>query len=148
MRNPVEVIPEAAQPIQALYGAVFKSGVPPKTIALIHLRISQINGCAPCVDGGAKHAKKDGETDERLFAIPVWREAPYYTGAERAALELAEAATRLSDRPDAVPDRVWDAATRHFDESGMAGLLLAIAVTNVFNRLNVPTRQVAGAQKW
>ncbi|MGH7997322.1 MAG: carboxymuconolactone decarboxylase family protein [Opitutaceae bacterium] len=148
MKNPAEVIPEAARPIQDLYAAAFKGGVPAATLALVHLRVSEINGCGPCIDGGVKHAKKAGETDERLFAVAAWREAPYFTPAERAALGLAEAVTRLSDRPDPVPDAVWEEATRHYDEAGMAGLLLGIAATNVFNRLNVPTRQVAGAQKW
>jgi alkylhydroperoxidase family enzyme len=97
------------------------------------------------VDSGSRSAKKAGETDERLFAVAAWREAPYFTDAERAALALAEAVTRLSDRPDPVPDEIWDEATRHYDEQGLAALLLMIAVSNVFNRLNVATRQVAGA---
>ncbi len=112
---------------------------------LIHLRASQINGCGACVDGGVKHAKKAGETDERLFAVSAWRDTPYFTDAERAALALTEAVTRLSDRADPVPDAVWDEAARHYDEKQMASLLLAIATTNVFNRLNVATRQLAGA---
>ncbi|HEY1764585.1 MAG TPA: carboxymuconolactone decarboxylase family protein [Opitutaceae bacterium] len=148
MKNPAEVIADAMQPIQAHYGAAFKGGVPPATLALVHLRVSQINGCAQCIDGGAKHAKQAGETDERLFAASAWREAPYFTDAERAALALAEAVTRMSDEPDPVPDSLWNESTRHYNEAGMAALLLAIAATNVFNRLNVPTRQVAGAQKW
>jgi AhpD family alkylhydroperoxidase len=148
MKNPAEIVPECVQPIQALFATAFKTGLPPATIGLVHLRISQINGCAQCIDGGAKHAKKDGETDERLFAVAAWREAPYYTEAERTALALAECVTRLSDRPDPVPDEIWDEASRHHDERQMAGLLLAIAATNVFNRLNVATRQVAGEQKW
>ena len=146
MQNPAEIIPDAVQPIQALIAAAYKGGVPPATLA--HLRISQINGCAQCIDGGAKHAKQDGETDERLFAVAAWREAPYFTPAERAALALAESVTRLSDRPDPVSDEVWNEATRHYDEKAMAGLLLSIATVNVFNRLNVSTRQIAGAQTW
>lgn len=148
LRHPAELIPDALQPIQALYASAYKSGLPPATISLVHLRISQINGCAQCIDSGAKHAKKDGETDERLFAVAAWREAPYYTEAERAALALAECVTRLADRPDPVPDPIWEEAVRHHNETQLAGLLLAIATTNVFNRLNAPTRQVAGAQKW
>ena len=148
MKSPAEAIPEALQPIQAIYAAALKSGAPPATHALVHLRIAQINGCAPCIDGGAKHARQAGETDERLFAIAAWREAPYYTDAERAAFALAESVTRLSDRPNPVPDEVWHEAVRHYDEPALAGLLLSIAMANFFNRLNVPTRQVAGAQKW
>lgn len=148
MKNPAEVLPEAVQPIQALYATAFKSGVPPATLGLVHLRISQINGCAACLDGGARQAKKAGETDERLFAVAAWREAPYFTDAERAALALAEAVTRLSDRADPVPDAVWDEAARHFKEPALASLILGIAVVNVFNRVNVTTRQIAGAQEW
>jgi AhpD family alkylhydroperoxidase len=148
LKNPAELIPAAVKPIQDLYGSAFTGGVPPATIALVHLRISQINGCAQCLDGGFKHAKQAGETDERLFTVSAWREAPYFTAAERAALALAEAVTRLDDRPDPVPDAIWDEAVRHFDEKALASLLLAIATVNLFNRLNVSTRQVAGAQKW
>ena len=72
-------------------------------------------------------------------------EAPYFTDAERAALALTEAVTRLADRPDPVPDEIWDEAARNYDEEGIAALLLSIATTNVFNRLNAPTRQIAGA---
>lgn len=148
MKNPAEIITAAVKPIQDVYAAAFQGGVPPATLALVHLRISQINGCGQCIDGGFKHAKQAGETDERLFAVSAWREAPYFTEAERAALALAEFVTRLADRPDPVPDEIWDGATQHYDEKAMAGLLLAIATVNLFNRLNVPTRQVAGAQKW
>jgi len=94
---------------------------------------------------GAKQARKAGETEERLFTVAAWREAPYFTDAERAALALTEAATRLSDRPDAVPDEVWDEAADHYDEQGLAAIILMIATTNLFNRLNATTRQVAGA---
>jgi AhpD family alkylhydroperoxidase len=118
--------------------------VPPQTLALVHLRASQINGCGPCVDGGVKHAKKAGETDERLFAVAAWREAPYFTDAERAALRLSEAVTRLADSPDPVPDGVWNEAAEHYDERGLAALVLWIATTNLYNRLNVSVRQPVG----
>ena len=111
----------------------------------MHLRVSQINGCSPCVVSGYTQAKKQGETDERLAAVAAWRDAPYFTDAERAALALADAVTRLSDRADPVPDELWAAAARHHDEDQLAALLLAIALGNVYNRLNAPTRQVAGA---
>jgi AhpD family alkylhydroperoxidase len=148
MKNPAEIIPDALQPIQALYAAAYKGGVSPTTLTLVHLRVSQINGCSACIDGGARSAKKAGETDDRLFAVAAWREAPYFNEPERAALALAESVTRLSDRPDPVPDAVWSEAARHYPEPALAGLLLSIATTNVFNRLNVSTRQVAGAQAW
>jgi len=145
MKNPAMVLPGVWQPIQALNEAVGQGGVPPATLELVHLRVSQINGCSACVDAGARTAKKGGETDERLFAVAAWREAPYFTDAERAALALAEAATRLADRPDPVPDEIWDAAADHYDERGLAALILMIGVTNLFNRLNATTKQVAGA---
>ena len=145
MKNPAMVLPGVWQPIQALNEAVGQGGVPPTTLELVHLRVSQVNGCSACVDAGARTAKKGGETDERLFAVAAWREAPYFTDAERAALALAEAATRLADRPDPVPDEIWDEAAAHFDERGLAALILMIGVTNLFNRLNATTKQVAGA---
>ena len=145
MKNPAMILPGVWQPIQALNEAVGQGGVPPTTLELVHLRVSQVNGCSACVDAGARTAKKGGETDERLFAVAAWREAPYFTNAERAALALAEAATRLADRPDPVPDEIWDEAAAHFDERGLAALVLMIGVTNLFNRLNATTKQVAGA---
>lgn len=111
----------------------------------MHLRASQINGCSSCVQSGTSHARKAGETEDRLATVAAWREAPYFTDAERAALALAEAATRLADRADPVPDEIWAETARHYDEQGLAALLLMIATTNLFNRLNVTTRQVAGA---
>jgi AhpD family alkylhydroperoxidase len=145
MKNPAMVLPGAMTAIQALNSATEQGGVPSATLSLVHLRASQINGCSTCVDAGSRQAKKAGETDDRLFAVAAWREAPYFTDAERAALALAEAVTRLSDRPDPVPDEIWNEAARHYDEQGLAALILTISTTNVFNRLNVTTRQVAGA---
>src|SRR5712671_5686296 len=145
MSNPATILPDASNGIQALLKATRKGGVPSATLELIHLRASQVNGCSFCVDSGARSAKKAGETDERLFAVAAWRETPYFTDAERAALALAEAVTRLADRADPVPDEIWDEASRHYDEQGLAALLLMIATTNLFNRLNATTRQVAGA---
>jgi AhpD family alkylhydroperoxidase len=149
MKNPATVLPaEATKAIQTLYGIALKGNVPAKTLGLVHLRASQINGCGFCVDSGSKHAKKSGESDERLFAVAAWRDTPYFSEPERAALALTEAVTRLSDRPDPVPDDLWNEAARHYDDAGLATLLLMIAVTNVFNRFNVPTRQPAGAVNW
>jgi len=145
MSNPAMVLPGTMEPIQALFKAISQGGVPQSTLELVHLRTSQVNGCSACVDAGARSARKAGETDERLFTVAAWREAPYFTEAERAALALAEAATRLADQADAVPDPIWDAAAAHYDERGLAALVLMIAVTNLFNRLNATTRQVAGA---
>ena len=144
MKNPAMVLPDALPAIQALYGAASKGGVPPAVGALVHLRASQINGCGYCVDGGVKHARKAGETEERLAAVSAWRDTPYFNDAERAALALSEAVTRLADQSDPVSDTIWNEAAKHYDEKGLASLLLVISMTNVFNRLNVATRQVAG----
>ena len=152
MKNPALIVPEA---MQSLGKSVENHGVPSTTLQLIHLRVSQINGCSVCVDMHARQLKSAGESDQKLFAVAAWRDAPYFSDAERAALALAEAATRLSDREDPVTDEIWDEAARHYDESQLAIVLLAIAAINVWNRLNVPTRQVAGewmksaeARKW
>jgi AhpD family alkylhydroperoxidase len=144
MKNAAMVLPGAMDAIQDLMKSARKGGVPQSTLELVHLRASQINGCSVCVYGGNWSAKKAGETDERLWALAAWREAPFYTDAERAALALAEAMTRLADRPDAVPDDVWDAVTDHYDESQLAALILWISTTNLFNRLNATVRAPAG----
>src|ERR1017187_7855096 len=144
--DPAVSVAGAMEALQALGDAVGKSGVPHSTVHLVGMRASQINGCGVCLDGAWRFQRTAGETDERLFALAGWREAPYYSDAERAALALAEAVTRLADHPDPVPDEIWDEAARHHDEEGLAALLLSIATTNVFNRLNAPTRQIAGAR--
>lgn len=148
MDNPAKILPDMMEPIQALFKVSRQGGVPVQTLELVHLRASQINGCSFCVTSGAQNAKRAGETDERLFAVAAWREAPYFTEAERAALALTEAATRLADRSDPVPDAIWEEASRHYDERGLSALLLMIALTNFFNRLNAPTKQVAGVPQW
>lgn len=143
IKNPAMFNAEATQAMQALGKAVEQSTIPPKTLALVHLRASQINGCSVCVDLSLRF-NKAGDTNERLFAVAAWREAPWFSDAERAALALTESVTRLSDRPDPVPDEIWKEAARFYNESEMATLVLWIAVTNAWNRLNVATRQVAG----
>ena len=124
MSNPATILPDATNAIQALLKATRKGGVPSTTLELVHLRASQINGCSFCVDSGARSAKKAGETDERLFAVAAWREAPYFSDAECAALTLTEAVTRLSDRADPVPDEIWNEAARHYSEPELAALIL------------------------
>ena len=142
IKNPGMLIPDAIQSLQALAKVAEKSGVDAKVLGMVHLRASQINGCSVCVD--LSYRMKHGETDERLLMVSEWRDAPNFTGAERAALALAEAVTRLNDREDPVPDAVWNEAARHYNEKELAAILLHIAVTNVWNRINVATRQVAG----
>ncbi len=143
MNHPALILPGAMQALQAL-AASAKGGLPARTANLVLLRASQINGCSVCVDMHARDARQEGETDERLFTVAAWRDAPYFTDAERAALDLTEAVTRIADRPEPVPDDLWHEATRHYDEQALAALLITIAQINVWNRLNVATRQVAG----
>ena len=144
MTNPAKLIPGALNAIFALHGTIDKGPVPGNTLALVHLRASQLNGCSACVVGGARLAKKAGETDDRLFGVAAWRDSPDFDDAERAALALAEAMTRLSDADDPVPDAIWNEVAQHYDEPALATLVLHIALTNLFNRVNVATRQVAG----
>lgn len=144
MTQPAMLIPEAMKAMLALGKAAHVEGVPEHIHELLHLRVSQINGCGVCVDMHGRLAKKAGETDQRLFSVAAWRDTPYFTEAERAALDLAEAVTRIADKGDAVPDAIWNEAARHYDEKALAGLLLSISAINVWNRLNAATRQVAG----
>jgi AhpD family alkylhydroperoxidase len=144
MANPALILPGAMQALQSLGAIAEKAGLSRRTIGLVQLRASQINGCSVCVDMHPRHMKQEGETDERLFAVAAWRDAPYFTDAERAALALTESLTRLADREDAVPDAIWNEVARHYEEPALAALVLAIATINVWNRLNAATRQVAG----
>jgi AhpD family alkylhydroperoxidase len=143
--NPAISVPGAMDALLALSKSASKAGVPHRTLELLHLRASQINGCSVCVDMHSKGLQQAGETDERIFAVGAWREAPYYTHAERAALALTECVTRLADRPDPVPDEVWNEAAAHFTEPQLAALVVDMAAINAWNRLNAATRQVAGA---
>jgi AhpD family alkylhydroperoxidase len=143
-RNIAEIVPDVLPLLQEFSKFGDKGGVPSRTIALVQLRASQINGCSICVEMHSRYMKMMGETDQRLFAVAAWRDSPYFTDAERAALALSESVTRLSDRPDPVPDEIWEEAARHYDEKGLAALIIAIAAINVWNRFNVSTRQVAG----
>jgi AhpD family alkylhydroperoxidase len=143
MNSPVMIVGDAMKAMQALAKASEQGGVPHTTSLLVVLRASQINGCSVCVDMHSRELKRAGESDERIFAVGAWRDAPFFTDAERAALDLTEAVTRLSDRPDPVPDALWNDVAQHYDERGLASLLLTISSINVWNRLNVATRQVA-----
>jgi AhpD family alkylhydroperoxidase len=145
MTNPVFTLPGAMEALQAAGKASRRAGLSEDLLNMVNLRASQINGCGVCVDLHARDLVKAGISDERLWSIAAWREAPYYTDEERAALALTEAMTRIADQPTGVPDDVWDEATRHFDEQKLAGLVLAVANVNTWNRLNVTTRQIAGA---
>jgi AhpD family alkylhydroperoxidase len=144
MKNPALVLPDALKALHALKKST-ESDLPPTVRQLVHLRASQINGCSVCVGMHAEELKEAGETDQRIFSVAAWRDTPYFTDAERAALALAEAVTRLSDRADPVPDDIWQEAARHYDEKALAALIVSIALINVWNRLNASVKQVAGA---
>jgi AhpD family alkylhydroperoxidase len=148
MSHPAMIVPPAMTALQALGAAVAETAVPLSTLDLVNVRVSQINSCGVCLLGDLRAAKKHGVSEDRLALVAAWREAPFFSDAECAALALAEAMTRLNDRPDPVPDDVWDEAALHYDETALAGLVLAIANINLWNRLNVATHQVAGAYEW
>ena len=145
MKSPALSLPGAFDALLALSKSVAAGDVPRSTLELMNLRASQINGCAVCLDMHSRALKKMGEPDERIFAVAAWREAPYYSDAERAALALTDATTRIADRGDPVPDEIWNEAAKHYSEKALASLVLSIAVINVWNRLNAATRQISGA---
>lgn len=147
MHNPAVILPDTMKALWALKASVENQGVADATLILVELRASQINGCGVCVDMHAKIGKQRGETDERLFAVAAWREAPYFSDAERAALALTEALTRISDRPEPVSDAVWADAARHYSDAALSALIVAIGNINVWNRLNVAVRQPVGSWK-
>jgi AhpD family alkylhydroperoxidase len=143
MTNPAFAVAGAMDGLNGVAKAISRTPLPINR-ELLHLRASQINGCSVCVDMHAKGARKEGESEERVFAVGAWRETPYFSDAERAALALTEALTRIADRPEPVPDAIWDAAAEHFDEEQLGALVLDIGLINLWNRLNVATQQVVG----
>ena len=145
MTQPAFLLPDAMKALIALGKSAHVEGVPDTLHELLNLRVSQINGCGVCLEMHARALVKAGERPERLATVAGWRDAPYFTEAERAALALAEAVTRIADKAEPVPDDVWDDAARHYDEKALAGLLITISSINVWNRLNAATRQVAGS---
>ncbi|WP_182887658.1 carboxymuconolactone decarboxylase family protein [Microbispora sp. H10885] len=140
-----ELAPEAIEAMRGVERFLHGCGLPHAILELVKIRASQINGCAFCLDMHVRDAKKAGESDERLWSVAAWREAPYYTDAERAALALAEAGTRLADRPDPVPDDVWAEAARHYSQEELAALVVAVAQINAWNRICVISRTVPGS---
>jgi len=145
MTNPAFAVDGAMDALNAVAKTITRARVPISR-ELVHLRASQINGCSVCVDMHAKAARRSGESEERVFAVAAWRETPYFSDAERAALALTESLTRLADRAEQVPDPIWDAAAEHFDETQLGALVLDIATVNLWNRLNIATQQVVGEQ--
>jgi AhpD family alkylhydroperoxidase len=144
INNPAMTFPEALQGLTNLRASIRDAGIPETTQLLIEVRASQINSCGVCLDMHTRELKHAGEQAKRIALVAAWREAPYYTDAERSALALTEAATRLADRPNPVPDEVWDEAARHYTQDQLAALVIAIATINTWNRLQAVTRQVGG----
>jgi AhpD family alkylhydroperoxidase len=138
--------PDITIGVQHLFKHVYAGGVPRHTLELVHLRVSQINGCSACVDAGAASATKAGISSEKLLTVAAWYENPLFDDAERAALALAEAATRLADRPGAVTNEIWAEAARHYDDRQLGALVLMVAITNFFNRINTTFRVPAGTR--
>jgi AhpD family alkylhydroperoxidase len=142
--NPAMLMPDALEGVQKLMVAIQKAGLSASTLELTHMRASQINGCSSCIEGAVRHGRKTGHVDDRLVAVAAWRHSSQFTAAERAAIELTEAVTRLADRPDPVSDEIWNRAAEHYDERALSALVLHISLVNLFNRLNVSTQQPAG----
>jgi AhpD family alkylhydroperoxidase len=145
MTHPVSVLPDAFKALMSLSNAIRAAGLDETTAGLVELRASQLNGCSVCVDMHARDLRKNGESDERLFGVAAWRESPYFTDAERAALALTESATLLPHPGEPVPDDVWAEAARHFDEPQLAALVFEIAMINLWNRINIMVKAPVGA---
>ncbi|MGN9841307.1 carboxymuconolactone decarboxylase family protein [Nonomuraea sp. H19] len=146
MTNPAFVLPDGMKGIGAIFKAIGQGGISQELQEIAALRVSQINGCSACVHAHTQALVKAGESIERIAAVAAWREAPFFTDAERAALEMAEEVTRLADRSgEAVSDELWDRVADHYDEKQIAALLLLISITNLFNRLNAAIKEPAGA---
>ena len=142
MNHPTVLLPDAMKALFALKASTTKNGVSEKTIHLVELRASQINGCCACVDMHSRDAKKIGETDERLFAVVAWRESPHFDPAERAALNLAESLTRIADRAEGVPDEVWEDAPVDFSAPIHAG-----GPTGLIAKIRAARRKAADMMK-
>jgi AhpD family alkylhydroperoxidase len=137
--------PEAVIGVQQIMKAIYAGGVPQETLELVHMRASQINGCNACIASGIKNAGRIGLSSERLLTLPAWRESALYDDAERAALGLAEAMTRLADHPDIVTEAIWADAAGQFDDRALSALVSMIALTNFFNRVNTTLKVQPGS---
>jgi len=137
-----QVVPDAIEALRALEKYVRTCGIEPKALELIKIRASQINGCAYCLDMHTKDARARGETEQRIYALNAWRETPFFTEKERAALAWAEAVTQVSGSQ--VSDEVYEIARQCFDEKELANITIAITAINGWNRLAVSFRFVPG----
>jgi len=134
--------PEALKPLLDLSAYLRKTGLDPKLLNLVYLRASQINGCAYCIDMHTKDARAEGETEQRLYELDAWRETPFYTDRERAALAWTEAVTLINQGH--VPDEVYEEARRHFSEKELVDLNMAVVAINAWNRMAITFRAVPG----
>jgi AhpD family alkylhydroperoxidase len=145
MKNPAYVLPDTMKGIGSLVKAIGQGDLSEELQEIVAMRASQINGCSACVHGHVHNLRKGGTSEERIAAVVAWREAPFFSDAERAALQLTESVTRLADRSkDSVPDALWDEVADHFDEKQLSALILVIALTNFFNRINTTIKEPAG----
>ena len=138
--------PDSMAGVQQVMKAIYAGGVPRKTLELVHMRASQINGCNGCMTYGMRNAAAAGISTDQLVLLPAWRESALFSESERAALALTEAITRLADHPNAVTDEIWAGAAEHFGESALAALVSMAALTNFFNRVNTTLRIQPGSQ--
>lgn len=141
--NPYKVVPQLYSPLAALQKYVDSCGLERPLLELVRMRSSQINGCAYCLDMHTKDARALGETEQRLYLLSAWRESPFYTDRERAALEWTEAVTLVSETN--VPDEVYERVKAHFTPEELVNLTAAIAMINTWNRLSVAFRAVPGS---
>ncbi|WP_245993943.1 carboxymuconolactone decarboxylase family protein [Nocardioides immobilis] len=148
MANPAQILPDSFKGIGHLMAAVSKGGLPVATLELVALRASQLNGCSACVQSHLETLQNSGESVDRIVGVSAWGESPYFDEAERAALALTDALTRLADSHDAVPDELWREVTKHYDEKQVSALILQISTINLFNRINVTVRERADQPSW
>ncbi|MFI5014733.1 MAG: carboxymuconolactone decarboxylase family protein [Hyphomicrobiales bacterium] len=140
-----KVAPDVQKIMYEFYERIGKLGLPEKLLMLVYLRASQINGCAYCIDMHSKDLRAHGETEQRVYMLDAWRESPFYSSKERAALAWTEAVTKLQNQE--VPDAVYEQAKAEFSEAELARLTLAIVEINCWNRLNIAFRTVPGSYK-
>ncbi len=143
--NYSKAAPEGIEILRKLESYIKKAGLEPDLVELVKLRASQINGCAYCIDMHTKDARSRGESEQRLYGVSTWREAPFYSERERAALAWAESVTLVSE--DQVPDKIYNLAKKHFTEKELADLTLAVIAINAWNRLAISFRTPAGSYK-
>ena len=137
-----KVAPEAIKPLLGIGPYLLHSGLEPRLLNLVYMRASQINGCAYCIDMHTKDARAEGETEQRLYELDAWRETPFYSDRERAALAWTEAVTLISQTH--VPDEVFEEARRHFSEKELVDLNMAVVAINAWNRIAISFRAVPG----